>query len=306
MNLARILIALYPRDVRARYGDEIAELLRESDAPTRDALDVAWHALTARGEHAMSVTLPRLLRATATAAALLVGLVAVKFAYDLVLIREMGQVNFGGPPTLLGVLSRALILCTTALAVVVAVIAGLRLGRRVRSAVLPIAFVLALAASHAAMSLVMIEYNWFVSTYFTAEGMRSAGREAGVWLVATVAAATVVRLLGRGGRSRAARVAAVLGGLGVLSVVSADVRLAIWQSQGVLPGGFPLWYPQDMLGLEVIRMSDGGVVVYGGAVMLTVLTALALAFAYAAAQSAASTAASEPVVPSGGEVAAPA
>lgn len=94
-----------------------------------------------------------------------------------------------------------------------------------------------------------------------------------------------VRYFGRRGGERSARFAAIVGGIGVVSLVSAEVRLEIWQAEGVLPGGFPLWYARDMLGLAVMRSTDGnGMIVFGGAMMVTILTALALAFAYGAAQ----------------------
>jgi hypothetical protein len=44
----RALLALYPQGVRARYGDEIGELLAQSRTPWRDAADTARSALTER------------------------------------------------------------------------------------------------------------------------------------------------------------------------------------------------------------------------------------------------------------------
>ncbi|MBB5873448.1 hypothetical protein F4553_006882 [Allocatelliglobosispora scoriae] len=64
------LVALYPRAIRERYGDEISHLLRESPRPVRDGLNVAWHALTERTEHAMT-TMP--LRRAATPLGLIAG-----------------------------------------------------------------------------------------------------------------------------------------------------------------------------------------------------------------------------------------
>lgn len=50
----RLVLGLYPRRVRDRYGDEIAGLLRESPTPGRDLANVA---LTAATEHAGTVTM---------------------------------------------------------------------------------------------------------------------------------------------------------------------------------------------------------------------------------------------------------
>ncbi len=47
-KLARLLLLLYPRQVRDRYGDEIAELLAHSRRPWRDCADVAFCGLTDR------------------------------------------------------------------------------------------------------------------------------------------------------------------------------------------------------------------------------------------------------------------
>ncbi|MGA3523789.1 hypothetical protein [Melissospora conviva] len=56
-RLARLLLAMYPRAVRDRYGDEIADLLARSSRPVRDLADVAWCALVEQGS---LMSLPRL------------------------------------------------------------------------------------------------------------------------------------------------------------------------------------------------------------------------------------------------------
>ncbi|MDI1463626.1 hypothetical protein QEZ54_21825 [Catellatospora sp. KI3] len=50
-RLATLALALYPRRIRDRYGDEIAGLLRDSPRPWRDLADVAWCALGDRITH---------------------------------------------------------------------------------------------------------------------------------------------------------------------------------------------------------------------------------------------------------------
>ena len=47
--MVRAVLALYPADLRERYGPEIADLLAGSSAPWRDVADVAWCALLERG-----------------------------------------------------------------------------------------------------------------------------------------------------------------------------------------------------------------------------------------------------------------
>ncbi|HCT77587.1 MAG TPA: hypothetical protein DGG94_14455 [Micromonosporaceae bacterium] len=46
--LTRVLLACYPREVRDRYGEEIADLLKNSTTPWRDSVDVLRSGLTER------------------------------------------------------------------------------------------------------------------------------------------------------------------------------------------------------------------------------------------------------------------
>ncbi|MEV4274872.1 hypothetical protein [Actinoplanes xinjiangensis] len=63
-RLHAAVLALYPRAVRERYGEEIAALLEQSGTPVRDLADVAWAALTDRVERLMTVDIPAALRRT--------------------------------------------------------------------------------------------------------------------------------------------------------------------------------------------------------------------------------------------------
>src|SRR5262245_43439521 len=73
-RLAQLVLALYPRQVRQRYGAEIAELLNRSATPGRDLANVAWCALVERGASlSMSQARPHLLR--------LAGLLAAPLAF---------------------------------------------------------------------------------------------------------------------------------------------------------------------------------------------------------------------------------
>lgn len=77
-RLVHLVLALYPRHVRDRYGAEITELLTHSPTPGRDLADVAWCALADRGASlTMSHARPHLLRLT--------GLLAAPLAFGIAL-----------------------------------------------------------------------------------------------------------------------------------------------------------------------------------------------------------------------------
>ncbi|WP_144122778.1 hypothetical protein [Catellatospora sichuanensis] len=57
--LARAALRLYPGPVRARYGDELIDLLARSPTPLRDLADLLECALTERTEHLFMVALRR-------------------------------------------------------------------------------------------------------------------------------------------------------------------------------------------------------------------------------------------------------
>lgn len=82
-RLVRMVLALYPRHVRDRYGAEITELLTHSPTPGRDLADVAWCALADRGASmTMSHARPHLLRLT--------GLLAAPLAFGIALATLAG------------------------------------------------------------------------------------------------------------------------------------------------------------------------------------------------------------------------
>ena len=78
-RFVHVVLALYPRHVRDRYGAEITELLTHSPTPGRDLADVTWCALADRGASlTMSHTRPHLLRLT--------GLLAAPLAFGVALV----------------------------------------------------------------------------------------------------------------------------------------------------------------------------------------------------------------------------
>lgn len=79
----QLVLTLYPRRVRDRYGAEITELLTRSPTPARDLADVAWCALADRGASlTMSNARPHLLRLT--------GLLAAPLAFGVALATLAG------------------------------------------------------------------------------------------------------------------------------------------------------------------------------------------------------------------------
>ena len=62
----RLIIASLPRDVRARYGEEISEILAESTRPVRDRADIVLAALGLR----LGSALPALVAAALVSVAL--------------------------------------------------------------------------------------------------------------------------------------------------------------------------------------------------------------------------------------------
>ena len=51
----KVLLRIFPRRFRDRYGQEIVELMRESDRPVRDLADVVAAALSLRMRSAFGV-----------------------------------------------------------------------------------------------------------------------------------------------------------------------------------------------------------------------------------------------------------
>jgi hypothetical protein len=48
-RVARLVVAIYPKAIRDRYGDEITDLLTQSSRPLRDLVDIGWCAILERG-----------------------------------------------------------------------------------------------------------------------------------------------------------------------------------------------------------------------------------------------------------------
>jgi hypothetical protein len=68
--VSRWIRLLYPSEFARRHGNEIAAMLKSSQRPVRDHLDVVIHALRLRSEHLMS-RLPRYVADLAIAVAIL-------------------------------------------------------------------------------------------------------------------------------------------------------------------------------------------------------------------------------------------
>jgi hypothetical protein len=87
-RLVHLVLALYPRRVRDRYGAEITELLTRSPTPGRDLANVAWCAIADRGATlSMSNARPHLTR--------LAGLLAAPLACGVALATLAGAAASG-------------------------------------------------------------------------------------------------------------------------------------------------------------------------------------------------------------------
>lgn len=121
--MVRLALAMYPKAVRERYGEEIAELLTESSRPARDLADVAWCALIEQGS-LMSVPQSRS-RVPRAAGVLVVPLVLG------VALLIAASVSILVVATIDGGASQAVVASVTALGVVPVIAAAAWLGWRV-------------------------------------------------------------------------------------------------------------------------------------------------------------------------------
>jgi hypothetical protein len=294
MTAVRVLLALYPKTVRDRYGDEIAQLLADSPTPVRDAFDVAWHALTARGEHAMTFTVHRLPRAVLAVAAWITAVAALTFFADMVLTLHMSR--WGGSASVVAPIARVITAFGVAATTVGAVAVGLRLGGAARATNPAVFLVPTIAVAMWLSSLFFIDHHFYVDTFLTAQGLRGAILPDALWLAAVLGVGLGVQQLTRLGRHSAARSVAVVGGIATVLMETLFTHLQI--SQYGDAGNPLLWYWRDLLALPAMRTYDGGVIYTSvSAWLCPVLTAVALAFIVGAARRASSAAFPVPVQP---------
>ncbi|MEU1605813.1 hypothetical protein [Micromonospora matsumotoense] len=122
-RVARLALAIYPKAVQERYGDEIADLLIQSPQPLRDLIDVAWCALIEQGNF---VPMPQL-RSRAPRVA---GVLAIPPVLGAALL-TVASLGIMVVATIDAGASQALVETVTALAVVPVGVAASWLGLRV-------------------------------------------------------------------------------------------------------------------------------------------------------------------------------
>jgi MFS family permease len=198
----RLILTLYPRRLRDRYGPEIADLLARSSRPRRDLLNVAAHALAERAG-----ALGR--RDWRPALGLLAAMAAVPAAVAAVAVAALAGLYIGLDPflrdsQLVGPLFAALLAGGAGLGY-----AGVRVGARLRR--------------RGAVALIPLGVGgWLLAAAFAptlgvavGEGPRARVIAIAGWTVGAVAVAAALAACRRAGRLRLAVVVATLGGLAV-------------------------------------------------------------------------------------------
>ncbi|GHJ46819.1 hypothetical protein Cs7R123_41610 [Catellatospora sp. TT07R-123] len=274
-RLITLVLALYPRGIRERYGDEIADLLHDSTRPWRDLADVTWCALGDRVTHrAETITMARA-RTTALRAAWLLAspaaLTAVLVAFmaaagpALFLAERFTRVDEHAAHTAYAVM----VLPTAALAALLGAWTGRRGVARAWLTV-PVAMALGLVAIASVPGAGQI----------LGEHTGASAAAIALWAAGTAALARLSPAPGERGRGRWRRPAQVLGALAVLELATmAYVLISLDQVRA--PRHYALlWYPAAMTNLDR-GVVDGAYLQLADVIkflpaMLTVCTVFAL------------------------------
>jgi hypothetical protein len=248
-RLVRLVLALYPRHVRDRYGAEIAELLTRSPTPGRDFADVARCALAdRRASMATSQARPQWLRMTGFLAA------PLAFALALATVAGVGVAVLGlleGSGYQVGPQLVSVVIAASRVPVVVGTAwLARRTGRRERLVapmiVVPTALALGIVAAaslpYAGQALGETWSATLVSSL--------------CWCAATLALARCGVALMRRARPAAAWIVTVLGGLAVLELTCAVYVLLVHRSYGLPPATAFGAYPAVVTGLEPGLVGD--------------------------------------------------
>ncbi|MFG2040660.1 hypothetical protein [Dactylosporangium sp. NPDC048998] len=265
-RVVRLVLALYPRAVRDRYGAEIADLLAHSRRPVRDLADVARCALA---ERARGLTYARLRPHLDATAGLVVAPVAFAGAYlaffflcqCLLLAAAAAGAPVGGEAA--GVVQAAATLPVAAGAIWLA-----------RHARLPFSAALAptaLTAGTLPLALLLAPAGM---SWPTAAAL-------GCWWVTIGALSTVAVALVRRGHRRRAVLTMALGGLVACELAVAVYSLAVFGSPSRAFGTYPvtvLGIDPRVIGDPAGRVADALTILPA---LLTACTAYALGLATA-------------------------
>ncbi|TDC69127.1 hypothetical protein E1193_30755 [Micromonospora sp. KC606] len=287
-RLIRGLLALYPRLVRERYGDEIADLLTHSSRPVRDLADVAWCALTDRREH-FTVHRPCIAKST------MVKLLAAPAIFGMALLIALSAVlmvfnNIDNART--GYQSIAIASAATVLPVaLLAVRWGRSIGRRGAIAAPGLVVPAALAT--------------VVTALWVLPSIPLSGESLGASLVATLPATVTwcvgmsvlitvtARLRGRGVLSA---VVTVAGGYLVLELSTIANVLSVLDAQAAPRQDALLWYPATITGYDPGLVMGTNDMLHDAVGILPAVLTICTVFALAIVTNAATDETPEPVV----------
>ena len=259
-RLVRVVLALYPRPVRERYGAEIADLLAHSRRPARDLADAVSCALT---ERAFALTWPGLRQGATTTVTLLAVPAALAGATLAAVATALMVIQAVAP----GADPRAVSSVSALAAAPVAALAlwwGRRMGR-----VSPIAApAVVVPAAHA----IAITLMWMIPVAVlpgdsVAQTMRATGPATAVWWTAlTVVTLAAGRLRARG-RTGTATLVAIVGGWAALELSTVTAVLSTVDAATAPRGYAPLWFAQAVSGVD-----PGGEIIEAVGVLPTILT----------------------------------
>jgi hypothetical protein len=273
----RAVLAIYPRAVRDRYGDEIAEMLANSPRPLRDLADVAWCALADRREH---LTVPRLRVRDLALVTLLAAPVVFTAAYFTVLLALMVLLNRGSADR-----HEVMHLITNVVMLVPMAFLAFSWGRQLRRvrpiAALNVVVPVALASIFLALLTVAPSHDFYGLVASSSQSDGVPGALAVVsWCAGLIALAVATAALRKRGRHQVAFVVAVVGAFVVLNLSTVLHVLSLLDAQDALRQYALLWYPVAISGSEfdLGRGSDLLVGTVGSlSVVLSVCTVFVLA-----------------------------
>jgi hypothetical protein len=248
-RLVRLVLGLYPRSSRERYGTEIADLLARSPRPVRDLADVARCALADRGEELTSpATRPHLLRLAGLLAAPLV-FGAVLTVLALVSLTVLAAVETLGYPV--GYHVADVVVAATVVPVGAGAVWLARRTARTHS-IAAAGLVVPTALALGTVAVASLPHLGGV----LGETWRATLVSSVCWCAATVALATGGTALIRRGRAGAARFALILGGLAVLDLACMVYLLLAGPSIPVPLSSAFASYPTVMTGTDLTLAGD--------------------------------------------------
>lgn len=275
-RLTRAVLAVYPRSVRDRYGDEIAEMLASSPRPVRDLADVAWCALADRRE-GFAVPHPRVRDLALVVLPIApLAFTAAYFTALLALTILLGRATADGHEVMHLITNVVMLGPMTILAVV--------WGRRLRRARPIAALSLVVPVALAGVLLALIAIAPGQDFY----GLIASSSAAGVpgalavvsWCAGLIALMLVTAALRKRGRHRLAFVVGVVGAFAVLDFSTVVHVIGLLDPHGAPRLHALLWYPAAISGVDS-DLTLGSVDLVGTVGSLSVVLSVCTVFALA-------------------------